>query len=110
MGILMNDEINDEIDEIDDIEIPKLAEEALRAAQKKAMETGPVVMRQGDQLVRRDPDGTITVLKDLPPRKRVGKGVRVRRKIGVQVPRKIIWVGKPMGDGTPLETERDESP
>ena len=60
---------------------PELAAKAGRAAYKQAMaETGSVVVATSKgQLVERKADGSVTVIKALPPDKRVKVGVVLKR-------------------------------
>ncbi|WP_377155277.1 hypothetical protein ACFJIX_24660 [Roseateles sp. UC29_93] len=60
---------------------PELAAKAGRAAYKQSLaETGAVVVANSkNQLVKRRADGTTTVIKNLPPDKRVKVGLVLKR-------------------------------
>jgi hypothetical protein len=63
----------------DDDDVPEQAVQALNAASRRAAASGlPLVLVRGDQLVRVDATG-VTVLKELPPLKRVTRRTEIRK-------------------------------
>lgn len=64
-------------DERQEADVPELAVRALTAAQQRARQLGRVIVVMRDrELSRVSPDGTVEVLRTLPPRKKVARRVK----------------------------------